>query len=97
MTPNSPFASAHEGQVNFFASFPSSGFDRTKLEVIVLDLLSIDGVVYAYQKQLATEAGTFHLIAEFSDFNAAAKAVERLNGTVIQVGIKPSTTGRKKC
>jgi hypothetical protein len=88
MAPNSPFVSAHEGQISLIATFPSSGgFDRAKLEVIILDLLSIDGAVYAYQKQLATEAGTLRLIAEYSDVNSAARAVERLNGATVRVSI----------
>jgi hypothetical protein len=86
VTPDSPFTSAHEGQISLVASFPTSGgFERAKLEGIILDLLSIDGVVYAYQKQLATEAGTIRLIAEYSDVNSAAHAVERLDGATIRV------------
>jgi hypothetical protein len=55
--------------------------------VIILDLLSIDGAVYAYQKQLAAEAGTLRLIAEYSDVNSATRAVERLNGATVRVSI----------
>jgi hypothetical protein len=47
----------------------------------------VDGAVYAYQKQLATEAGTFRLIAEYSDVNSAVRAIERLNGTTVRVSI----------
>src|SRR5450432_2008661 len=86
--PKLPHVSAHEGQIGLVANFPSGGgFDRAKLEGIILDLLNVDGTVYAYQKQLATEAGTFRLIAEYGDVNAAARAVERLNGATVRVSI----------
>jgi hypothetical protein len=71
------------------ANFPrGGGYDRAKLEGIMLDMLSVDGFVYAFQKQLATEAGTLRLIVEYSDVNAASRAVERLNGAIIRVSVK---------
>jgi hypothetical protein len=55
------------------------------LEAIILDLLSVDGAIYAWQKQLAIEAATLHLVAEYSDVNSAARAIERLNGATVRV------------
>lgn len=78
--------SAHEGQVALVAKLPGvGGFDRAKIEDIIVDLLSVDGAVYAYQKQLATETGTFRMIAEFCDVGSAHRAVARLNGAVVRV------------
>lgn len=53
--------------------------------MIILDLLSVDGTIYAWQKQLATEAGTLRLVAEYSDVNSAVRAIERLNGATVRV------------
>ncbi len=85
--------SAHEGQVSLLANFPAAGgFDRAKLEGIILDLLRVDGAVYAYQKQLATEAGTLRLVAEYDDVNSAARAIERLNGATVRVSMLENLT-----
>jgi hypothetical protein len=82
----SAFVSAHEGQVDILARLPpTGGFDRSKIENVIIDLLNVDGVVYAYQKQLATEAGTLRMIIEFSDVGSAHRAVTRLNGIVVKV------------
>lgn len=48
-------------------------------------MLGVDGAIYAWQKQLATEAGTLRLVAEYSDVNSAARAIERLNGATVRV------------
>jgi hypothetical protein len=68
------------------ANFPSGGgYDRAKLESIILDILKVDGAVYAYRKQAAPETGSFRLVAEYSDVNSAVRAIERLNGTTVRV------------
>lgn len=59
----------------------------------MLDMLAVDGVIYAFQKQLAAEAGTLRLIVEYCDVNSAARAVSRLNGTVIRVSACHSFPG----
>jgi hypothetical protein len=51
-----------------------------------MELLKLDGDIYAFQKQLASEAGTIRLIAEFSNVNEAANSVERVNGRTVRVG-----------
>lgn len=66
------------------AHYPST-IARSKLEDICLDLLSVDGTIYAYQKQLASGTGVFKLIAEFTHIDSANQAVDRLNGKTIHV------------
>lgn len=66
------------------ARFPTN-VDRKKLEDIITDLISVDGDIYAFQKQLATEAGTLRLIAEYCDVRCANKAIDRLNGAIVRV------------
>ena len=84
--PNSAFVSAYEGQVSLTAKLPGvGGIDRAKIEDIIVDLLAIDGAVYAYQKQALTEAGTVGMIVEFCDVGSAHRAVARLNGSTIRV------------
>ncbi|KFZ06983.1 hypothetical protein V501_06887 [Pseudogymnoascus sp. VKM F-4519 (FW-2642)] len=83
--PNSAFVSAYEGQVSLTAKLPVvGGFDRAKIEDIIVDLLAIDGAVYAYQKQAPTEAGTVGMIVEFCDVGSAHRAVARLNGATVR-------------
>jgi hypothetical protein len=84
--PNSAFVSAYEGQVSLTAKLPVvGGFDKAKIEDIIVDLLAIDGAVYAYQKQTPTEAGTVGMIVEFCDVGSAHRAVARLNGATVRV------------
>ncbi|KFY64493.1 hypothetical protein V496_03221 [Pseudogymnoascus sp. VKM F-4515 (FW-2607)] len=84
--PNSAFVSAYEGQVSLTAKLPSmGGFDRAKIEDIIVDLLAIDGAVYAHQKQAPTEAGMVGMIVEFCDVGSAHRAVARLNGATVRV------------
>lgn len=84
--PNSAFVSAYEGQVSLTAKLPGAGgFDRAKIEDIIVDLLAVDGAVYAYQKQAPTEAGTVGMIVEFCDVGSAHRAVARLNGATVRV------------
>ncbi|KFY81382.1 hypothetical protein V500_11473 [Pseudogymnoascus sp. VKM F-4518 (FW-2643)] len=83
--PNSAFVSAYEGQVSLTAKLPGvGGIDRAKIEDIIVDLLAIDGAVYAYQKHALTEAGTVGMIVEFCDVGSAHRAVARLNGSTIR-------------
>ncbi|ELR10446.1 hypothetical protein VC83_00536 [Pseudogymnoascus destructans] len=83
--PNSAFVSAYEGQVSLTAKLPGvGGFDRAKIEDIIVDLLAIDGAVYAYQKQAPTEAGAVGMIVEFCDVGSAHRAVARLNGATVR-------------
>lgn len=84
--PNSAFVSAYEGQISLTAKLPGvGGFDRAKIEDIIVDLLAVDGAVYAYQKHTPTEAGTVGMIVEFCDVGSAHRAVARLNGATVRV------------
>lgn len=85
MEPNLAAVSAHEGQVCLVADFSNTSIERSKLEDIMLDLLTVDGSIYAYQKQAATEAGTVKLIAEFVDVTSAERVIDRLNGKIMRV------------
>ncbi|KFY15247.1 hypothetical protein V492_02134 [Pseudogymnoascus sp. VKM F-4246] len=83
--PNSAFVSAYEGQVSLTAKLPGvGGIDRAKIEDIIVDLLAVDGAVYAYKKQAPTEAGTVGMVVEFCDVGSAHRAVARLNGATVR-------------
>jgi uncharacterized membrane protein len=43
-------------------------------------LLAIEGSLCAWLKVTATEAGVFHMIAEFHDASFATRAIQRLDG-----------------
>lgn len=86
--PSSPYVSGHEGQVSLVATLPLGGLDRTKIEDIIVDLLAVDGAVYAYKKQTLAETETVRMIAEFCDVGSAHRAVARLNGATIRVSTR---------
>ena len=87
--------SAHEGQVLAVARLPGlAAHDNDKIESIIVDLLSIDGVIYAYQKQLASEHGTLRMVVEFCDVGSAHRAVARLNGATVRVRLLHPLFGR---
>ncbi|TGO69124.1 hypothetical protein BOTNAR_0015g00400 [Botryotinia narcissicola] len=76
--------SAHEGQVMLTATYPPhTNIDKKVFEESLRDLLSVEGELYAWQKFLATEAGTFRLCAEFVDSAMVARAIERCNNKLI--------------
>ncbi|ESZ99458.1 hypothetical protein SBOR_0220 [Sclerotinia borealis F-4128] len=76
--------SAHEGQVMLTATYPpNTNIDKQVFEESLRDLLSVEGELYAWQKFLATEAGTFRLCAEFVDSAMVARAIERCNNKII--------------
>lgn len=77
---------AHEGQVIMTASYPSNtALDRKAFEESLRELLSAEGELYAWQKLLATEAGTFKMVAEFADSGLAGRAIARCNNKIIGV------------
>ena len=91
-----PFVSAHEGQVLAIARLPAlAAHDNDKIESIIVDLLSIDGAIYAYQKQLASEHGTLRMVVEFCDVGSAHRAVARLNGATVRVSHPHSSFVRR--
>lgn len=82
--------SAHEGQVMLTATFPpATQIDKKVFEESLRDLLAIECPLYAWQKFLATEAGTFRLCAEFVDSAFVPRAIERCNNRIIGVCIAP--------
>ncbi|TAQ90445.1 hypothetical protein B7494_g1292 [Chlorociboria aeruginascens] len=85
VTPNSKAKySAHEGQVVLTASYPTNvSFDTKEFEESLRALLSAEGELHAWQKLLATEAGTFRMVAEFMDAAMAVRAVQRCHGKKI--------------
>ncbi|KAF7875068.1 hypothetical protein EAF04_002240 [Stromatinia cepivora] len=76
--------SAHEGQVMLTATYlPNTNIDKKVFEESLRDLLSVEGELYAWQKFLATEAGTFRLCAEFVDSAMVSRAIDRCNNKLI--------------
>ncbi|KAI9646936.1 hypothetical protein NHQ30_004936 [Ciborinia camelliae] len=76
--------SAHEGQVMLTATYPpNTNIDKKVFEESLRELLSVEGELYAWQKFLATEAGTFRLCAEFVDSAFVSRAIERCNNKLI--------------
>ncbi|KAM3073805.1 hypothetical protein ACMFMG_008430 [Clarireedia jacksonii] len=85
VSPNSKsLTSAHEGQVMMTASYPSNtALDKKEFEESLRELLSAEGELYAWQKLLATEAGTFRMVAEFADSALVTRAIARCNNKII--------------
>ncbi|RAL60197.1 hypothetical protein DID88_000818 [Monilinia fructigena] len=76
--------SAHEGQVMLTATYPPhTNIDKKVFEESLRELLSVECELYAWQKFLATEAGTFRLCAEFVDSAFVTRAIERCNNRII--------------
>ncbi len=85
-SPEKDFCSAHEGQVVLRVKYPvSRSSTKGQFEQSMRDLLAVEGPICAWQKMAATEAGTFHMIAEFEDCAHAGRAINRLNAK--QVGV----------
>lgn len=61
------------------------GSNKTQFEKGIRDLLAVEGSIVAWQKMAATEAGVFHLIAEFNDAGHAFRAIQRLNNMNLTV------------
>ena len=79
-TPSKGSYSAHEGQVVLNASYPiGTPYNKKAFEDGLIAVLSVEGKLHAWQKQAATEAGTFRMIVEFCDSALALRAVQRLN------------------
>lgn len=66
---------------------PHTNIDKKVFEESLRELLSVECDLYAWQKFLATEAGTFRLCAEFVDSSFVARAIERCNNRIIGVCI----------
>ncbi|KAL2068332.1 hypothetical protein VTL71DRAFT_16430 [Oculimacula yallundae] len=91
VSPQQEFASAHEGQVALRVKYPSGrSSNKAQFEKSIRDLLAVEGSVVAWQKLAATEAGVFHLIAEFNDSAHALRAMQRINGMNLGDAIDPS-------
>ncbi|KAH8598070.1 RNA recognition motif 2-domain-containing protein [Bisporella sp. PMI_857] len=85
--------SAYEGQILVTVSYPEdSTHDKRAFEDHIRTLLADPDDLVAWQKSLATEAGTFALVAEFGDADKAKAIVATLNGIRVKVGktYKPS-------
>ncbi|KAM3073807.1 hypothetical protein ACMFMG_008430 [Clarireedia jacksonii] len=66
------------------ASYPSNtALDKKEFEESLRELLSAEGELYAWQKLLATEAGTFRMVAEFADSALVTRAIARCNNKII--------------
>ncbi len=63
----------------------TNGHDMSKFEKIVLELLEVEGPVYAHRTISSTETGTLRMIVEFRDVGSAHQAVARLNGQNLKV------------
>lgn len=79
--------SNHEGQVYMLATYPTSGMNRHKVEETLRNLLGSRGDLCAFQKQMGTGAGTFKVVAEYNDIDAAIFAVGTLNNTILNHGM----------
>ena len=61
--------------------------DKSVFEESLRAALAVEGELYAWQKFLATEAGTYRMVAEFVDSTHASRAVKRCNGKTVCVGV----------
>lgn len=53
--------------------------NKKHLEDALIAALSVEGQLFAWQKQAATADGTFHMVVEYCDSAYALRAVQRLN------------------
>lgn len=84
-SPSKGSYSAHEGQVVLVLSYPiGTPYNKKSFEQGVIDLLSVEGDLFAWQKQAATEAGTFRMVVEYCDVTHAIRTIQRLNGHQIK-------------
>ncbi|KAI9049332.1 hypothetical protein LZ554_007176 [Drepanopeziza brunnea f. sp. 'monogermtubi'] len=82
---------AHEGQVVLKVKYPATrNSGKGAFELQIRDLLAVEGPIRAWQKIVATEAGIYHLVAEFEDACHAGRAIQRLNGTSVGNPSDPS-------
>lgn len=80
-SPSKTSYSAHEGQVMVVLHYPiGTPYNKKAFEQGVIDLLSVEGELYAWQKQAATQAGTFRMVVEYCDITHAMRTVQHLNG-----------------
>lgn len=85
-SPSKSAYSAHEGQVVLSVSYPvGTPCNKKTFEDGLRAMLSAEGLLYAWQKLAATEAGVFRMVAEFGDSALALHAVQRLDGKRIKV------------
>ncbi|KAK0099681.1 hypothetical protein ONS96_008177 [Cadophora gregata f. sp. sojae] len=89
-SPQTDTVSVHQGQVALRVKYPSGrGSNKVQFEKNIRDLLAVEGSVVAWQKMAATEAGVFHLIAEFNDACHAVRAMQRLNNMNLTDAVDP--------
>lgn len=85
-SPHRQSFTAHEGQVVLKVKYPvTRASNKGAFELQIRDLLAVEGPIRAWQKIVATEAGVYHLVAEFEDSSHAGRAIQRLNGTKVGV------------
>jgi hypothetical protein len=58
---------------------------KRDVEKVLVNLLSVEGALCAWQKIPSTQEGVFRLLAEFYDASCAPRAVQRLNQMKIDV------------
>ncbi|OWP05060.1 RNA recognition domain-containing protein [Marssonina coronariae] len=76
--------STHEGQVVLRVQYPATRTaSKHAFEKHMHELLTSEGPFCAWQKIVATEAGIFHLVAEYEDCMHAARAIHRLHNQTI--------------
>jgi hypothetical protein len=67
------------------ASYPiGTPYNKKAFEEGLIALLSAEGNLFAWQKQAATEAGTFRMVVEYCDAAHAVRTVQRLHGRQIK-------------
>jgi hypothetical protein len=59
--------------------------NKREVEKGLMNLLSVEGVLCAWQKIPSNQEGVFLLLAEFADASCAPRAVQRLNQMKIDV------------
>jgi hypothetical protein len=57
---------------------------KRDVEKMLVNLLSVEGALCAWQKIPSSEEGVFRLLAEFYDASCAPRAVQRLNQMKIE-------------
>ncbi|KAH8821590.1 RNA recognition motif 2-domain-containing protein [Xylogone sp. PMI_703] len=78
----------YEAQVMITAKCSAfSSLERKHFENALLNLLSTDGPLFAWQKLFTPDSGVFTLVSEYEDIEVAHRTIHRCNGKIIEGAI----------
>ncbi|KAG9231638.1 RNA recognition motif 2-domain-containing protein [Amylocarpus encephaloides] len=80
VSPQRTLPSSHEGQVYLEVTYPADrAVNKGEVVLGLVELLSVEGPLCAWQKLPSAQPGAFRILAEFYDSAIAVRAVNRLH------------------